>query len=158
MPHQVFYYICFLEDRHDTLLTYVGYHKKRNPYNNNNILYFIWWFTISFSEFIGAEAAKIGLELPDTIPNLRSWLQSLKLAAYQKNDNSVEKGKNWGIFDFCNQFLQTEDQLSTATLDLAQRLADKNVIYSEIRFCPSLHTQKDLNAEQALQAVIKGKL
>ena len=96
--------------------------------------------------------------MPDTIPNLRSWLQSLKLAAYQKNDNSVEKGKNWGIFDFCNQFLQTEDQLSTATLDLAQRLADKNVIYSEIRFCPSLHTQKDLNSEQALQAVIKGKL
>ena len=147
----------FLEDRHDTFTYLYRISQKKEIPIIIVILYFIWWFTISFSEFIGAEAAKIGLELPDTIPNLRSWLQSLKLAAYQKNDNSVEKGKNWGIFDFCNQFLQTEDQLSTATLDLAQRLADKNVIYAEIRFCPSLHTQKDLNSEQALQAVIKGK-
>ena len=68
----------------------------------------------------------------------------------------MQKNKNWGIFDFCNQFLQTEDQLYTATLDLCQRLCSKNVIYAEIRFCPDLHIVKGLTPEQALLAVIKG--
>ena len=68
----------------------------------------------------------------------------------------MQKNKNWGIFDFCNQFLQTEDQLFTATLDLCHRLGSKNVIYAEIRFCPDLHIVKGLTPEQALLAVIKG--
>ena len=110
------------------------------------------------SEFIEEEALKLGIELPVTNPNedLRNWLQEQKLSAYNKTSNRAEKGKNWGVFDFCNQFLQTEVQLKRATLDLCQRLIEKNVVYAEIRFCPELHTDKGLNADQALQAVIEG--
>ena len=88
--------------------------------------------------------------------NLRSWLQEQKLSALKKNSNRAEKGKNWGVFDFCNQFLQNDEQLKQATLDLCQRLWRKNVVYAEIRFCPELHTEKGLDADQALQSVIAG--
>ena len=101
---------------------------------------------------------KIGIELPVANPrdNLRSWLQEQKLLALKKDSNRAEKGKNWGIFDFCNQFLQTDEQLKSATHDLCQRLLKKNVIYAEIRFCPELHTEKGLSADQALKSVIEG--
>ena len=101
---------------------------------------------------------KIGIELPVANPrdNLRSWLQEQKLLALKKDSNRAEKGKNWGIFDFCNQFLQTDEQLKSATQDLCQRLLKKNVIYAEIRFCPELHTEKGLSADQALKSVIEG--
>ena len=71
------------------------------------------------SEFIEEEALKLGIKLPVTNPrgNLRNWLQEQKLSALTKNSNRAEKGKNWGIFDFCNQFLQTEEQLKKATID-----------------------------------------
>ena len=88
--------------------------------------------------------------------NLRSWLQEQKLSALKKNSNRAEKGKNWGVFDFCNQFLQNDEQLKQATLDLCQRLWRKNVVYAEIRFCPELHTEKGLDADKALQSVIAG--
>ena len=102
---------------------------------------------------------KLGIKLPVTNlkDNLRNWLQEQKLSALAKNSNRAEKGKNWGIFDFCNQFLQTEEQLKKATLSLCQRLIEKNVIYAEIRFCPELHTEKGISADQALKAVIDGK-
>lgn len=111
-----------------------------------------------FPDFISQEAEKQGFQLPVPKEDLRPWLQSLKLSALQNTgqSNAVQKNKNWGIFDFCNQFLQTEDQLYTATLDLCHRLGSKNVIYAEIRFCPDLHIVKGLTPEQALLAVIKG--
>jgi hypothetical protein len=113
---------------------------------------------ISWLEFIEEEAAKHGIDLPVENPcdNLRSWLQEQKLSALKKNSNRAEKGKNWGVFDFCNQFLQNDEQLKQATLDLCQRLWRKNVVYAEIRFCPELHTEKGLDADQALQSVIAG--
>jgi len=109
-------------------------------------------------EFIEEEAAKHGIDLPVENPcdNLRSWLQEQKLSALKKNSNRAEKGKNWGVFDFCNQFLQNDEQLKQATLDLCQRLWRKNVVYAEIRFCPELHTEKGLDADHALQSVIAG--
>ena len=115
-------------------------------------------FFISWLEFIEEEAAKHGIDLPVENPcdNLRSWLQEQKLSALKKNSNRAEKGKNWGVFDFCNQFLQNDEQLKQATLDLCQRLWRKNVVYAEIRFCPELHTEKGLDADQALQSVIAG--
>ena len=60
------------------------------------------------------------------------------------------------MFDFCNQFLQTRDELTSATADLLGRLADRNVWYAEVRFCPSLHTLEGLTEDQAVQAVIDG--
>ena len=68
----------------------------------------------------------------------------------------VDDGKNWKVFDFCNMFLQTANELEEATSDLLQRLRMENVTYAEIRFCPQLHTLESLTSEEALLAVIKG--
>ena len=108
-------------------------------------------------EFIFDEAKKQKIELPIQDPkDLRQYLQEQKRLAIFKNANKVGQGQNWSIFDFCNQFLQTFDQLELATLDLLKRLADFNVIYAEIRFCPALHTDGKLTSEEAAQAVLSG--
>ena len=54
------------------------------------------------------------------------------------------------------QFLQTESDLTYATLDVCEQLRRINVCYAEIRFCPTLHTHKGLTEEEALVAVKKG--
>lgn len=55
-------------------------------------------------------------------------------------------------------FLQTTKELEEATSDLLQRLRKENVVYAEIRFCPELHTLESLTSEEALRAVLNGKL
>ena len=108
-------------------------------------------------EFIFEEAKKQNLELPIQDPkDLRRYLQEQKRSAIYKNANKVGQGQNWSIFDFCNQFLQTFEKLELATLDLLNRLADFNVVYAEVRFCPALHTKEKLTSDQAVQAVLSG--
>ena len=60
------------------------------------------------------------------------------------------------MFDFCNKFLQTKEELSDATSDLLIRLTKENVWYAEVRFCPTLHTMEGLTEDQAVQAVLEG--
>ena len=60
------------------------------------------------------------------------------------------------MFDFCNKFLQTKEELSEATSDLLIRLTKENVWYAEVRFCPTLHTMEGLTEDQAVQAVLEG--
>ena len=57
-----------------------------------------------------------------------------KLEKLRKDDNKAAAGGgNWPVFDFCNQFLQTELELREATVDLLSRLALDGVVYAEIR-------------------------
>ena len=108
-------------------------------------------------EFIAEEAKENGIKLPvENAKDLRKWLQEQKSQAIFKNGNKVGQGQNWSIFDFCNQFLQTRSQLEKATIDICRRLYLENVVYAEIRFCPTLHTSLGLSAEEALQAVVAG--
>ena len=55
-------------------------------------------------------------------------------------------------------FLQTAKEIEEGTADILQRLRKENVLYAEIRFCPSLHTLESLTCEEALKAVLKGKI
>lgn len=111
-------------------------------------------------EFIVKQAGLFGIGLPveNPVDNIRAWLHQQKTSTLKQTDgtNKVSVGQNWPVFDFCNQFLQTGDQLNEATNDLLNRLAAQNVVYAEIRFCPALHTQKGLTCDQALGAVVKG--
>ena len=106
--------------------------------------------------FIARRAAVRGIQLPASPERLRDWLMNQKLVKLKKDDNKADKGGNWPVFDFCNQFLQTELELREATLDLLERLAKDGVIYAEIRFCPSLHTMEGLTEDQVVRAVIEG--
>jgi len=58
------------------------------------------------------------------------------------------------IFDFFNQFLQTEENLREAVVELVDELRAFNVVYAEIRFCPYLHTLKGLTSMQVCNIVV----
>lgn len=59
-------------------------------------------------------------------------------------------------FELPGKLLQTKEGLELASEDLARRLSDQGVLYSEIRFAPQLHLQKGLTKQQAIEAVRKG--
>ncbi len=51
------------------------------------------------------------------------------------------------------QLMQTQEQLRLVTFDLFKQLKKDNVIYSEIRFAPLLHTLGRLSPEQVVEVV-----
>lgn len=59
-------------------------------------------------------------------------------------------------FDLPVKVLQTEKCIEQATYELFLDLASQNVIYAEVRFAPSLHTQQGLTYSQIVEAAIKG--
>merc|ERR1712183_960412 len=69
-------------------------------------------------QFIARRALVRGIPLPASPERLRSWLMERKLEKLRKDNNQAEKGGNWPVFDFCNQFLQTKFELEEATADL----------------------------------------
>ena len=100
----------------------------------------------------------MGVELPVAPERIRDYLLGLKERQFAASaDNAVGSGRNWGVFDFCNQFLQAEDAISEAVGDLCARLrVEHNVRYAEIRFCPALHTTEGLSEERVVEAAIRG--
>lgn len=59
-------------------------------------------------------------------------------------------------FSVINTVLQTGDALTRVARELVEDMADENICYAEIRFAPVLHTQKELTAQQAVEAVLQG--
>ena len=107
------------------------------------------------SEFIASRAADRGIKLPVESSNLREYLHDLK-SKRAHISSKVSTSSNWSNFDFCNQFLQTDDELKRATFSLCKTLRDDNVVLSEIRFCPTLHTFENLTVNDAVDAVVAG--
>jgi hypothetical protein len=109
--------------------------------------------------FICQAAERRGIELPSE-PDLPAYIDELRAsdAAKRPGDGqkTMEEGKNWGIFDWMCQFLQTEWELEKGTKALMQSLADDNVFYAEVRFCPELHTLEGLGLDQIVAAVCRG--
>ena len=64
--------------------------------------------------------------------------------------------RNWGVFDFCNQVLQSAAELREAACAVAMAMAAENVWLLELRFCPTLHTLEGLVAADAVNAVVSG--
>ena len=124
----------------------------------HNLALFIEHFPFFSSDFIAKQASKMGVELPVAPGRIREYLLGLKERQFAASaDNAVGSGRNWGVFDFCNQFLQAEDAIAEAVGDLCARLrAEHNVRYAEIRFCPALHTTEGLSEERVVEAAIRG--
>lgn len=59
-------------------------------------------------------------------------------------------------FDFPLLFLQTKRDLEVAIFDLLKSLRSQGLVYTEIRFAPQFHTQKNLTQEDAVRACISG--
>jgi adenosine deaminase len=59
-------------------------------------------------------------------------------------------------FDLPLHFLQSEERIKRASYELYEDLAKRNVIYSEVRFAPSLHLQQGLSYDQVVESAIAG--
>ena len=109
--------------------------------------------------FICRAAKRRGIELPGE-PDLPAYIDELRAADAAKRpgdgQKTMEAGKNWGIFDWMCQFLQTEWELEEGTKALMQSLAEDNVFYAEVRFCPELHTLEGLELDEIVAAVCRG--
>ncbi|KAI0563748.1 adenosine deaminase [Gracilaria domingensis] len=111
----------------------------------------------SLSEgFIARCSAARGVTLPCDEARLREHLVASKQRDVA-NDKFVQQANgNWSQFDFCNQFLQTKEQLCSATRELVSHLVAQNVWVVEVRFCPLLHVHERLRADEAVAAVVEG--
>lgn len=59
-------------------------------------------------------------------------------------------------FDLPAQVLQDEENIKAATYELFEDLSKQNVVYAEVRFAPSKHTEKGLTYDQVVEAAVKG--
>ena len=109
-------------------------------------------------EFILSRAKSRGIELDVTsAEELRPFLMAQKAAAVRSGNTHQSLNSNWGVFDFCNQFLQTREELRDATQNLLVSLnSAHNVVLCEVRFCPTLHTLEGLTPCEVVEAVLEG--
>lgn len=108
--------------------------------------------------FIARRAQERRIALPcDKPADIRKSLVSDKLKNIRCGTHFQSEGGNWAGFDWCNQFLQTHQELCEATFELADTLhRGHNVWVAEIRFCPTLHTKESLSEDAAVAAVVEG--
>lgn len=59
-------------------------------------------------------------------------------------------------FDLVLSCLQTEEALKAAALDVISQAAEEHIQYIEVRFAPSLHTEKGLSLPKIIKAVLAG--
>ncbi|OEG12140.1 adenosine deaminase [Enterococcus ureasiticus] len=59
-------------------------------------------------------------------------------------------------FDLVLSCLQTEAALKAAAFDIISQAAEENIRYIEVRFAPSLHTEKGLSLPKIVTAVLAG--
>ncbi|CAM9233548.1 unnamed protein product, partial [Ectocarpus fasciculatus] len=109
--------------------------------------------------FIARRAAARGVALPADVTaegeGLREYVHKMK-AEQVRQGHKAAPGQNWDVFEFCNNFLQTHEELRDATVELLDRLHAENVKICEIRFCPPLHTREGLSERAAVLAVAEG--
>lgn len=108
----------------------------------------------SLSEaFISKRAGIRQLQLPCTNGELRQHLLRSKQEAQSRSAYKQASGSNWNIFTFCNQFLQTADELREATYSIVTGLIAQNCRVIELRFCPQLHTLEGMTPDETIIAV-----
>lgn len=59
-------------------------------------------------------------------------------------------------FDLPAQVLQDADNIREATYEIFEDLSKQNVIYAEVRFAPSKHTEQGLTYDEVVDAAVKG--
>ena len=88
-----------------------------------------------------------------TIENIKEFLHE---KYFLTDDLSCKDNENWKAFDFCNTFLQTQEELEEGTAAVVEALVASNVRYAEIRFCPTLHQNEGLTLDDTVAAVVQG--
>lgn len=93
---------------------------------------------------------------PQNEEELFQWLAQISSEDIEGHFEA-KKSDNWRAFNFCNKFLQTEEDLIEATSNIVCRASvEHNINYIEIRFAPILHKLEGLTEKKAIFAVIRG--
>ena len=71
-------------------------------------------------------------------------------------DKCENLGDYLNRFDFPISLMQTRENLMAISKELADRLAEQNVMYAEIRFAPMFHTKNGLDYEEVVESVLEG--
>jgi len=94
-------------------------------------------------------AEEYGVELPATDRDeLAQWFHR---GADRKSLSLYLEG-----FRVTLAVMQTEEALTRIAREAVEDLAAANVVYAEVRFAPVLHTEKGLNLETVVHAVLRG--
>lgn len=94
-------------------------------------------------------AEKEGITLPETDPAaLKAWF----IEGCKKKSLSLYLE----TFKYTTAVMQTKEALVRIAREAMEDYSKENVVYAELRFAPALHTQKGLNLEEVVQAVLKG--
>ena len=84
---------------------------------------------------------------------------AISKADYKKDFIAPEKCKDLADFLRCTftsiELMQSKKSFELVTSDLFDQLKKENVIYTEIRFAPLLHTEHGLTAEEVVEAVCR---
>lgn len=62
----------------------------------------------------------------------------------------------YSYVDFCNDLMQTKENLYIASKDLVDNLEKENVIYAEVRLAPCMHMEKGLYIDDVIESVLEG--
>ena len=73
------------------------------------------------------------------------------------SDNCQSLNDYLSKFDFPIRILQTREELETAITSILEKQKKDNVIYTEIRFAPQLHTHKGLTQEEVVKTLLEAK-
>ena len=107
------------------------------------------------SKFIAERAKARNISIPVPAHELRDYLHEMKVKVRSAGTKTETTG-NWSYFDFCNQFLQTAEELIEGTMQVCHQLISDGVWYAEIRFCPTLHTLEGLTETEVVKHVVEG--
>lgn len=95
---------------------------------------------------------KIAVAQGIVLPVDNEELQQL-LIAPERTKDLTEYLERFSLVIDC---LQTEEALKMAALDVISQAAEEAIFYIEVRFAPSLHTEKGLSLPQVVTAVLDG--
>ncbi len=94
-------------------------------------------------------AEEEGVALPESDPlKLRDWFVS---GCRQKSLPLYLE-----TFKYTVAVMQTRAALERVAFEAVEDLSAENVVYAELRFAPDLHTEKGLNLEEVVSAVLSG--
>jgi hypothetical protein len=65
-------------------------------------------------------------------------------------NNQIAAGQNWGVYDWCNQFLQSAEELHEATALLLSERAAENVVHCEVD-APTPRTPFKVSPKHSMQ-------
>lgn len=97
----------------------------------------------------------------ETLYDLYEGKKSHSIEEFKKkvsvNNNNKSLIEYLGKFKYPLAIMQTEENLERIIYELLEDMSKENILYSEIRFAPTLHMEQGLSMEEIIESILKGK-